>query len=377
MNENDEENQVTSINLNDFEEEEDESPTEIKITLLSGKSYEVEYMQLFKYSKIVKEQYPFKIAKAGDFSYLIQEQQQKYNIDEKNIIQFFRLIQEMNVNLSIDNVFDLWALSIILEVSRLKKLISKFIKKNENDVNFLSKLFVVKDSQQYDDLREFSEIKINIEEQLIKKIEDCLQSPNFEKLPISVVYRIVEKSDPESYTSDSLYNFISKSTEERYVLFPFIRFESLSDENFRNLANLMNEDNYKNYKDFLKGNFGFINSLKNEKTELQQRIEDLLNDNQQLDSKVTELINLHEQNLENEREKYFEQIEAVNEKEIDQKFLKEEKQIADKNLKKIELIMKKINLNQIGEYNEEGVSCLNISKYASTCCLRNRKLRTC
>lgn len=50
---------------------------------------------------------------------------------------------------------------------------------------------------------------------------------NFGLLPISIVYRILSKS--EEIPNDLLFDFISKSIEERCTLFNFLIIQNLSD----------------------------------------------------------------------------------------------------------------------------------------------------
>ena len=72
-------------------------------------------------------------------------------------------------------------------------------------------------------------LSINLEDRLRDNIKECFLNEKFCKLPISTVYRIIEKCDKDSFTF----------FENRFPLFSFIDAKNLSDEKFDDLY-----DNY-------------------------------------------------------------------------------------------------------------------------------------
>lgn len=77
-----------------------------------------------------------------------------------------------------------------------------------------------------------------MEECLSSKIDECIANVNFWKLPISIIYRIIERSDKQQFPNNLLYDFISKNIEERNLLFLFLNIRKLTDEKFNSLYEL-------------------------------------------------------------------------------------------------------------------------------------------
>ena len=295
-----------AINLND---EEEDSDSIIEVTLISGNKYEFDYCQIFKYSQLIKNEYPFDRAKQ-ELSQLFQRNQKEYEIDENSIYQFFLLIKEENVYLSTDNCLNLWKISVLFKVKKLGLLISKYIKINKNDPDFLSHFLLEQVSGKSGDLLDSLNLSIDIEKNLSDQIENCFKSKYFGKLPISVINQIIEMCEKKNVKSDSLYQFIKESIEERYILFIYIDLQSLSDENFKELATGFRENNSKSYYDYFKTDFTYLNSLREEKIELERRLENLLNENEQINSEKKELINLNEK-IQSEKDKIQSEKEKI------------------------------------------------------------------
>lgn len=313
-----EESRTFSININDDEEEQADSI--IFITLLSEHEYEVDYCQLFKYSRLIKDKYPFDKAK-NELTPFFQSVQSEYNINEKSFIQFFSLIQEKNIYLNIENCIDLWKISKIFKVKKLQTLILKYSKNYQKDVDFLSILLLNQESEYNHAL--VQELSINIEEILLDEIEKCFQSEYFGKLPISVIYRLIDKSDKKKISSDSLYKFIRESIKERCILFTFLDLQTLSNELFNELSQFLRENDGQEFTGYFKYDFDFINSLKEDKAELQRRLRIMIDKNQQLDSQKNELINLNS-NITTKASAYSDYIDSI-EYESFEKSKKEEK----------------------------------------------------
>lgn len=80
----------------DFEEEEDNNDL---ITIqLSSSSFQVYYFQICKYSQLIQNKFPKNEAKQF-LSQYIQEISEQYNINENNIIIFFKMLQEEKVQI--------------------------------------------------------------------------------------------------------------------------------------------------------------------------------------------------------------------------------------------------------------------------------------
>lgn len=70
--------------------------------------------------------------------------------------------------------------------------------------------------------------KIKIQDRLLKQIDECLQDEDFSKLPASMIYQMLDKSDREKIDSDLLFTIIDKSIDRLFILFHFVDLENLS-----------------------------------------------------------------------------------------------------------------------------------------------------
>ena len=135
-----------------------------------------------------------------------------------------------------------------------------------------------------------------MEELLIEHINEFLEKDNISQLPVSVIYRIIEKSRKEDISSDLLYEFICKSVETRYVLFTFVEVEKLREEHFDALCaqywKSKGNENQRFYE-YLKPNILYLKRLKEEqkrKYEYQEeRINELTERNKSLQTKLNKI----------------------------------------------------------------------------------------
>lgn len=301
------EDKALSINLNEDEEEDEDSF--VCIILRSGAEVRIEYSQLFKYSQVIKQKYPFDEAKR-DLSEFIQRNQDEYNIDEKNIKEFFLLLEDKNVYLTVDNYFDFWKIAKILEIKKLLARIKKSVEKFNKEADFLLKMYIEQQSEKVNELLNLGKTVSESEYLIAERINECFDCDIFEKIPVNTIYRILEKSDKKKLSSDKLYKFIIKLIKERCILFCFIELQNLSDECFRDLSQNFRESNSKNYYDYFKPDFEYMNSLKEEKNELEKRLKILFNQNEKLNDEKHQLINLNS-NLEKENEQIIATATAI------------------------------------------------------------------
>lgn len=81
-------------------------------------------------------------------------------------------------------------------------------------------------------------------------------------LPISIVDHIVSKSE-EEISSDLLFDFISKSIEERFTLLSFLNIQNLTDSKFGELFDLYDQ-HPKYFFQYLPLDISFLKSIKDE-----------------------------------------------------------------------------------------------------------------
>lgn len=101
----------------------------------------------------------------------------------------------------------------------------------------------------------------------------------FQNLPVSTVYRILEKSDRNNIPSDLLFEYIAKSIEERFVLLCFIDVKSISDQKMNEMIEL--EKRSPLYFQNMKCDLKYIRKIKDENKNNQAQINKLneINDN--------------------------------------------------------------------------------------------------
>ena len=111
----------------------------------------------------------------------------------------------------------------------------------------------------------------------------------FEKLPISTIYRIIEKCDPHKISSDVLCEFIMKSIEKRHVLFSLLKLQNLSDNTFYKLFKCYL--NNKKYYDYIQSDLSYIKSLKDSKQKLEKDVTDLNSNKKNLEEQQIKMKN--------------------------------------------------------------------------------------
>ena len=313
-----EEEEEITYNFN--EETIDEDLNDVVRIQLSLNTIIIDYYQLWKWSKLIKNNYPKDIINQY-LSNDIQKYQQKYNINEKNIVSFFNCIKNEKVQIKKSQYCDFLKLSKILIVPIFSKLLRKYSQSHINDIDFIINL--LNDQLSSQNVNDFyiDEISPEMEECLSANINRCIMSSKFGQLPIQIVYRIIEKGCNQIST-EKLFEFIKSSYEQRFILLPFLNIRDLSNENFNELYDILyNSQNSmsKKYFGFLTFDLPYLKDVKNENEhlknqlnmkegeihELQAQIFDLKNQNE---SNISELQSSHNQTL-SEKESQINDLE--------------------------------------------------------------------
>lgn len=288
------------------DEEEDDDVLEIE---LSSNLFEIRYTQIIKYSKVIQQKYSVSKARS-ELSELIQEYAKNYNIQDKNIIIFFKFLQDKSVEIDSSSYFDLYKLALLFDVTRFNKVFKKFEKNNSEDVSFLINLLlnaktIEKIDTSYDDDK-ISEAEIKLSSQ----INLCLQNDEFNLLPFLTIKKIIEKSDKNLIDSNYLLQFIMKAIEDRHLLLPLIKIEQLSGENISKISNFLCEEEedspiqeyFKDFEDSLQ-NYQMLNEYKDKQESKKQIIlikkDKLVNELNKLKDRVNELEKMNKE-LEND-----------------------------------------------------------------------------
>lgn len=153
------------------------------------------------------------------------------------------------------------------QVTKLSKILNKYKKTHFLDADFIINQILEQISFNKND--NFTDITpiFDMESSLYNKVNECFQSQQFGLLPISIVYRIIEKSEQDKISNDLLFDFISESIEERFILFTFLNVYKLTRTKFDELFDLYNKtkDSNQNFFQHLPVDLLFIKSINDEK----------------------------------------------------------------------------------------------------------------
>ena len=297
------------ITYNFNEEIIEEDLNDVVKVQLSSNTIVIDYYQLLKWSKLIKNYYQ----KDTINQYLsndIQKHQQKFNIDEKNIVSFFNCIKNEKVQIKKSQYCDFLKLSKILIVPVFSKLLRKYSQSHINDIDFIINVLTDQLSSQNVDEFYIDEISPEMEECLSANINRCLMSSKFGQLPIQIVHRIIEKGC-DQISPEKLFEFIKSSYDERFILLPFLNIRDLSKENFNELYdNLYNSQNSmsKKYFDYLTFDLPYLKEIKNENEHLKNQLnmkegeihelqKQILEQNNQNEARISEFQSTHDQIL--------------------------------------------------------------------------------
>lgn len=328
--------------------------------------------QFFKYSQYFKRSNLY-IALINEMISKLQEIGEKYHFNSKSVEFFFKLIDDEEVNISNEEYFDLCKLSTLLQVDSLHKYLQEYTKEHSNDIDFLLTMIINQQTtEDFDDNLNF-DLSFDIEDILKDNIEKCIINKKFGKLPISTIHRILDKCNEKQNFNDLLYEFIVESIEERYTLFKFVRFQSLSEENFDKLCkNYIDDDEAKthHYYQYLPIDLLYIKSIRDEKKSLEKqmkmmqdlfkkesskyenrikKIEQEKNDLQKQIIKMTNDFNKNQTNMKNEFQTKISKI-TINNKQLKKQIndIEEEKSEKESQIEKLNsqiIELKKINEN--------------------------------
>lgn len=317
---------------------------------LNSTNINFSFLQLFKYSQSVQESYLQNII-TNELINQIQEIENKYHISSKSIEIFFKFIEDEYVSISEEEYFDLYKLSKIFKVKSLEKCLQKYSQENSTNINFLISIILQQktNKQEYEyDTELFSNdyISIDAEEILKNRINECLLNKKFAKLPISTIYRLLEKNNNQhTISGELLYDFINESIEERCSLLRFIQFHTFSDEKFNKLYNDYKQHHHK-YFVFLQNDIEYIKQLRDDKKLLEKKIDDLERKNRENEMEHSLIL----KNLQEQTSKLIEENNELHSK--INKITKENDEKQKRTEAKFEEKIKEITINK-QKYDEE------------------------
>lgn len=226
---------------------------------------------------------------------------------------FLISIKEENLKVTSDNFLEFSKLSDFFQVKRFLKKLNHFYQLQKNDPDFYINAIIndINGQKMFSDCG--FQTSIEMQNYLSKQISACLQKEKFSKLPVSIIYNIIEKSDKTQLSPDLLFNFIKILFENLYILLNFLDLHNLSDQNFKELYGMyLNAQNshIDQYFSFLPVNIHYIKSLKENMEQIKKLLTDLEQDKEQFQSKINYLEQNKEQfqnkinDLEQDKEKF-------------------------------------------------------------------------
>ena len=247
--------------FNENQKEEDQAYVQI---LLSSEVFKVPLFQVIKYSPKLTMDYS--ITNVNNiFSQKIKRCQETYQLQNQSIKKFIKLLQGENSEITNDDYCDLYRLSVEFKVEILQNILDEYSKQHSTDTDFIIISLLQYNSPNFNESFFNGQSPIQMEKILSQKICDCLSNNNFGKLQMPTIFKIIEKSDKQHINSNLLYDFISKSIEERCILFQFLDLKTLSDERFNEMYSKYsnsNDSNSKKYYSFIKDGLLYMHELK-------------------------------------------------------------------------------------------------------------------
>lgn len=211
------------------EEDTNELETDAVTIQLDHDQYiHINYSQLCKHSQLIRNNYlisdvRFKLPKD------IQKFQYKNKIKTENIISFFKLLQDENTPMTNDKYIDFLKLSDFFQIKKLTKNLTKYYKQNETNIDFIIQS-ILSTIEKNDDLDDYQfNFSAKIEDILTSHIDEFLKNENIIKLPVSLIYRILDKCNKNKISKNDLFNLIMKSIDNFYALFTFFDIKSITD----------------------------------------------------------------------------------------------------------------------------------------------------
>lgn len=272
-----------TINSDSYEEEDDEK--DLVILKLKKITIKINYSQLCKHSRLIRSKYLISDVK-NNLSSEIQKLQDQYNIQDENIIFFFKLLREEKFKMTKEKFSDIYKLSQFFQSKNLIRKLKLYLNSNFDDVDLRIQFILIELEKERSNKNYLNDTKYDVKVQmqyyLIENINECLKSLIFEKLPISMIYQTIEKVNRDQIQNDLLYDFIFKSIKDFYVLFNFLDIRKLSEEKQQSLLNYFSnsiEDSEKVvYMQHIACNIDFIKELKEKIFNIQEQNNNLTNE---------------------------------------------------------------------------------------------------
>ena len=192
-------NNLLVLNLQNVSDDiEEEEEHDMIVFHLSSEIIKINFYQFCKYSHLIQKEF-HNTTSIQEIIENIENKIHQYHIKDESVKKLFKIFNDEQIEIAIDEYNDFCKLAEIFKVKSIKKLLKRTAQKFSENVQFLLNLLInrIEDLKSSESIELFENdyISYDIEEKLSKHVNDCLKSDNFSQLPISMVYRIIEKSD--------------------------------------------------------------------------------------------------------------------------------------------------------------------------------------
>lgn len=266
---------LIQINISNSNYNMDEDLVEIRFR--DENVIQINFVKLFAQSKYFRDKYKYSEA----INYIqeeIEKIEEDLHISNEIIKFFFQLIQEEEVNIPLKHYNDFYKLSEYFCTQKITTKLDNISQKEIlNDLNFTIQILLDSDTA-----KSSLETKLSskIENFLVERVNDCFNNLKFNKLPMSTICRIFDKSK-EIVSHDLLVDFILKSATTRFILFKYVELHKMKDDKVKELIEFIekqDEEKKKMYLEYIPFNLLFIKRIIN-------KYDEVLKENNQLKEK--------------------------------------------------------------------------------------------
>ena len=196
----------------------------IDIGLGEEKHFKVNFSKLVSQSKYIRDKYKYSeaIISLTEEILLLQK---RTKINDDLVEQFVKYIQTGKVTISYEDFYSMYKLSKTFEITRLTHELETIIfSKMCEDLTFSIETLISSEGEQEEI---DNDLLAKIETFLSERMNESLSNKHFCRLPVSTIYRILEKSDKKFVNINVLTDFIFESIESRFVLLKFVKLHKI------------------------------------------------------------------------------------------------------------------------------------------------------
>lgn len=336
----------------DVSDSETNSDDLIKLKFGNDDIVHVNYYKLVYQSKYIRDNFSYSEALTS-FQAEIEKIEDKLKINKESIKLFIQLIQQEKVSITYDHFKNFCTLSNYFCIPRFTQKLDKIMREELlNDLNFSIQILI--DSQSATDNND-TEFTSKIEDLLGNRVNECFKIQKFGELPISIIYRIINKSDKEKFNHDLLIDFILESISTRFILLRLVELHKLTDKKLEKFFKFFDEqqESREIYMAYMQFNYSFIKKMKRDyeqekeengrnKNELEKTKEELKNSKSEI-KRAEEKLEKKESEIEQTKGELVQTKEKLEKKESE---IEQTKGLLEKTKGELEQAKEKISKNE-------------------------------